>query len=58
MEWGQTIENGLIEYIDCEETENAMIAMFVDTLQKGEVLYIVDLSLFENSAYAIGSCIV
>lgn len=29
IRWGNLIEQGLIEYIDCEETENAMIAMFV-----------------------------
>ena len=30
--WSELIANGLIEYIDCEETENAMIAMFPDKL--------------------------
>ncbi|CAD7936998.1 unnamed protein product [Amoebophrya sp. A25] len=34
MRWGNLISEGLIEYIDCEETENAMIAMFVDNVAK------------------------
>ena len=29
IRWGDLIRMGLIEYIDCEETENSMIAMFV-----------------------------
>eukprot|EP00397_Hematodinium_sp_SG-2012_P003423 GEMP01003431.1.p1 GENE.GEMP01003431.1~~GEMP01003431.1.p1 ORF type:complete len:1162 (+),score=229.91 GEMP01003431.1:352-3837(+) len=39
MGWSALIEMGLIEYLDCEETENCMISMFVDDLIEAEVKY-------------------
>jgi len=39
MGWSNLIEQGLIEYLDCEETENCMISMFVDDLQEATTKY-------------------
>merc|ERR550534_2461692 len=37
--WSNLIEAGLIEYLDCEETENCMVSMFVDDLRRKDTTY-------------------
>lgn len=39
LSWSNLIEEGLIEYLDCEETENCMISMFVDNLLDSDKKY-------------------
>lgn len=34
--WGYLMEKGIIEFVDCEEEETCMIAMFIEDLQRPE----------------------